>query len=287
MSPHTLLSNSANVTSLETPLLIGKTSGTTARKPKQNSTSSDFSSYVQKLLEHQQEDATSGLLSPTDDETRSLSATVEQPSNVKECIDFAILTSNTSTSTNRSANRFEITRNGEKVAVIMLSRPAYRLGETVPIAIDFREVDVTCYSLRATLETSESIDPALALRSKASVQRVTRRVHASHHESTISSERVLFNPMIPTTATPEFITTGVNLEWNLRFEFVTEKSGAFDEFDEDFDGLMEEVAKDDRGTVKAAAQGLPCETFDVAVPLRVYGATSAFDENTESGSFPI
>ncbi|KAK4697132.1 hypothetical protein P7C71_g893, partial [Lecanoromycetidae sp. Uapishka_2] len=92
--------------------------------------------------------------------------------------------------------------------------------------------------------------------------------------------------MIPGTATPEFITSGISLEWSLRFEFVTGRVGDVEESDESPDDLMEEVARDERGSVNAAVQVLPCETFDVSVPLRVYGAVG-FDEKTEAGEFPI
>ena len=212
---------------------------------------------------------------------------LDEPSSMKECIDLALLKRNAVNSSKRNVNRFEINRNGEKVAVAILSRPAYRLGETIPIVIDLNDADVACYSVHATLETSESVDPVVALRSKASVQRVTRRIHASQYESTISSQRVLFNLMIPSNATPEFITTGVNMEWNLRFEFVTSRVDIANESNEDSEGIMEELSRDERGTIKAAVQSLLCETFDVSVPLRIYGAIAAFDENLDSGSFPI
>ncbi len=287
MSPHTILSNSATISSVEAsrqskaPRSKGSASG------EFDPSSGDFASYVQKLLENPLHSSASVLLSPTEEEARSMAPIVQQPSTTKESIDLAILRSNTSTSTKKSANRFEISRSGERVAIIMLARPAYRLGESVPVAIDFSESDVSCYALHGTLESSETIDPAIALRSKASVQRVTRRTHATQYESTISAQRVLFTPVIPASAAPDFITSGVNHEWRLRFEFVTSRPGEMEGLEEGFDDLMEEVTRDDRGSVKAAVQGLPCETFDVTVPLRVYGAVAGFDENAESGDFPI
>ena len=287
MSPHILLSNSASVTRLQTPALAGNTSSDSSAASKSTLSSDDFASYVERLLDHPQQSANASLLSPTEEDSRSLMSTIDQPNNMKESIDLAIMNCNTSTPSKRGINRFEITRNGEKVAVIMLLRPAYRLGESVPVTVDFRRADVACYSLHATLETSESVDAALALRSKASVQRVTRRVHASHSESTISSDRVFFNLVIPAGATPEFITTGVNLQWELRFEFVTDGSLDAESMDDVSDSLMEEVARDERGVLKAALQTLPCETFDVAVPLKVYGATAAFDENVVSDKYSV
>ncbi|KAG8531053.1 uncharacterized protein KY384_004410 [Bacidia gigantensis] len=285
MTPHVLLSNSATVISLgNSQANVKSANGSLSKAP---TDSNDFMSYIDKLLEHSDRDDGAGLQSPTEDETKTLVSLRSLPTSMKESIDFAILNNNSGPSAKRNVNRFEITRSGQKVAVIMLSRPAYRLGETIPVVIDFQHADIACYTLRATLETSETVDPTIALRSKASIQRYTRRIHASHHESTISSQRVVFNPMIPTTATPEFITTGVNLEWCLRFEFVTERSDTLDNLGQDTNELMEEVARDERGTVKAAVQGLYCESFDVAVPLRVYGATAALDEKSDAGPFAI
>ena len=281
MSPHTLLSDSAKVSSIDGPQLRDKDAGRSASRSVA-SYAHEFSLYANRLLEQASQQDSGGLLSPTEDEPKSLVHGDGQQLSMKDIIDIAVLRGN-SGSSKRNVNRFEINRGGEKVAVIMLSRPAYRLGETIPIIIDFDQADIACYSVHATLESTESVDPSIALRSKASIQRVTRRIHVSHHENTVSSDRVVFNPMVPITATPEFITSGVSLEWNLRVEFVTNRSGLEDEFDEDLDGMLEEIANDDRGSVKAAIQGLPCEMFDVAVPLRIYGATAAVDENADSG----
>lgn len=287
MSPHTILQNNASISSVK-PL---QTAGITPRDPSPHrfskSSRAEFLSYIEKILCIPRLESGLGLLSPTEVDSRSHTPISEEPSTMRESIDTAVLRSNVATSSNRSANRFEITRSGERVAVILLARPAYRLGEVVPIAIDLQESDVACYSLHATLETAETIDPAIALRSKASIQRVTKRIHASLFESTISARKVLFSPMIPTASTPEFITSGINLEWKLRFEFATSRLGDAEELEEGIDGQMEEVARDERGSVRAAVQGLPCEIFDVTVPLKVYGATAKFDEKTETGDLSI
>lgn len=287
MSPHTILQNTAVTSSLDNSHKAGVVPGDPSPLKVSKSSPTEFLSYVEKILDTPRVESGHGLLSPTEIDSRSHTPMSEEPSTMKESIDLAILRSNIATSMNRSANRFEITRSGERVAVILLARPAYRLGEAVPLAVDFQDSDIFCYSLHATLETAETIDPAIALRSKASIQRVTRRIHASQFESTISARKVLFSPIIPIASTPEFITSGINLEWKLRFEFVTSRLGDAEELEEGIEGLMEEVARDERGSVQAAVQGLPCETFEVAVPLRVYGATAKFDEKTEAGDFSI
>ena len=242
--------------------------------------SAELLSYVSKLLEHANSSDGAGLLSPTEDETKNFASISTSASTMKDNIDSMILRGNQG-HMKRNATRFEINRNGQKVAVIILPRAAYRIGETIPVVIDFQSADIASYSLRCTLETSESVDPLIALRSKASIQRVTRKVHASHHEATISAGRVFFHPLIPIQATPDFSTSGVSLQWNLRFEFVTDRAGVLDEYEDDMNDLMEEITKDDRGTVHAAMQGLPCEVFEVAVPLRIFGAYTVADQNAE------
>ncbi len=286
MSPHTILQNAASISSVDNAPNTRVIPGDPLLKASKSSPT-ELLSYVEKILDAPPLKSGLGLLSPTEIDSRSHTPMSEEPSTMRESIDIAILRSNAATLSNRSANRFEITRSGERVAVILLARPAYRLGEAVPIAVDFQESGISCYSLHVTLETAETIDPTIALRSKASVQRATRRIHASQFESTISARKVFFSPMIPAASTPEFITSGITLEWKLRFEFVTTRLGDAEEVEEESCGLMEEVARDERGSVQAAVQGLPCETFDVTVPLRVYGATAKFEEKTEAGEFSI
>lgn len=221
---------------------------------------------------------------------------IGRPASVKEAIDLAILRSNRLPTSGRRANRFDIARNGRRVATVSLARCAYRLGETVTAAVDLSGADVPCYAFRATLETAETVDGSIALRSPASVDRVTRRTHATQTESTLFARRVVCAFVIPLQASPTFITSGVSLDWTLRVEFVTsrlqiEEQPELEEEENDdederqtgardggvvgsADALLEEVSRDDRGSIFAAVETLPCEKFDVAIPLCVYGPVS-------------
>ncbi|KAI0479229.1 Rgp1-domain-containing protein [Xylariaceae sp. FL0804] len=285
-------------------------------KPEQQGSSlNGFLGYVEELLDRPRQGL--GLLSPT--ATASLSrraSAFEEATSAKEAIDLAIIRSNLSSETGQSSNRFEIARNGQRVGVVMLARPAVRLGEAVSMAIDFAGAEVPCYAVHAALETSERVEPTLALRSEASVHRVTRRVYGSSSEATLFARRVVFQPTIPIAATPEFVTSGLSLDWKIRIEFVVPAgAGASasapaqaedydDEDDDDDEGssdaasslapaaarhqrrqsraagagagphpLLEEISRDERGgLVLVAAESLECESFEVAVPLRVYGA---------------
>ncbi|KAK7544187.1 Rgp1-domain-containing protein [Phyllosticta citribraziliensis] len=257
----------------------------------------EFDAYVNNLLETAQQTARGGLLSPTayPNQQGRRRSTIEDPpaSSMKEAIDFAILRSNLSSAntSNKSPNRFSISRNGRNVAVIKLARPAYRLGETISLVIDFARNDVPVFAVAVALESSERVDPAIALRSTASIHRATRKIHASFAENTLYSRRVAFAPTVPPNASPEFVTSGVSLAWKLRFEFVTPRSSIVDNQDAGVEGqegadvktkdtggdLMEEVAKDERGTILAAAERINVESFEVVVPIRVYGANTGSD----------
>ena len=290
MSPHIFLKDEACIEIVENQKSQRAFLGASSRGRKQPSSAEDFLQYVETMLERRRQSSGFGLLSPSESGYRSFTPTAEEPKSMKEAIDFAILKSNSASQAKRSTNRYEISRGGDRIAAIMLARPAYRLGETVSVIVAFDEPDLPCYYLHTTLESSETIDPALALRSKASIQRVTRRVHASHSESIIFAKRVVFNPVIPLSSAPEFLTSGICHEWKLHFEFVTSRLKENEEPESAFD-LLEELAQDERGnergTIAAGVQMMPCETFDVTVPLQVYGATAGFDEMREVGDFPI
>jgi hypothetical protein len=99
------------------------------------------------------------------------------------------------------------------------------------------------------------------------------------------ASRLSFAPTIPAAATPEFITSGVSLEWKLRIEFVTPRLGG-DEAHAEGD-LLEEIARDERGVIVAAQQRLLAESFEVSVPIRVYGAVSGVPEGGEGEGWPV
>jgi hypothetical protein len=284
MSPYILLRDQARVKILEgssdANLIPTGLRVITTRKANE-STLNDFLAYVDELVTRPRQNSSLGLLSPTEAPRSRRASSFEEPSTAKEAIDMAIMRSNTATEFQQSANRFEIARSGQRVAVVMLARPAYRLGESLTVAIDFTDAEIPCYAIHASLETSEKVDNSIALRSDASILRVTRKIYVSHSESTLFARRVVFSPTIPVSATPEFITSGVSLDWRIRIEFVTPQivSG---ENQEGYTDLLEEISRDDRGVVLASTEALDCESFEVAVPLRVYGALAGSTEKDDS-----
>ena len=299
MSPYILLQDAARSksiphdpsTPLEFPKFEPKAASNKPKSPKQGL--EDFLRYTERLLT-ENEDGQGILASPTSPTTTSIlrkeSVADQTAANVKDAVDFAILRANYVTSSSKqrqseaqSANRFNIARAGQPVAVLTLLRPAYRLGEAVIGTIDFTASGSTSrataqsptYAVLAELESAERVDPSLALRSGNSINRVTRKVHAAVRENTLFSRQVSFNLVIPSTATPTFETTGVSLIWRLRVEFTTERQaqglglGGTDEAENE--ELLEELGSDERGTTSIARERLLADTFEIEVPLKIFG----------------
>ena len=282
MAPYIILRDEADVRSMDFSLAASRSTRHVTSTKSDESTLKDVLTYIDQLLARPRQNSSLGLLSPTHAPKSNRLSSIEEPTTTKEAIDIAIQHSNLAVESHRSANRFEIARSGKRVAVVMLARPSYRLGETINIAVEFLGAEIPCYAVHASLETSEKIDKGLALRSEASILRVTRKVFESYSESTLCAQRAVFSPTIPTTATPEFITSGVSLEWKIRIEFVTPRLLAGDpDSPGAYVDLIEEIARDDRGLVLAAVEALDCETFEIAVPLRVYGAVTANAERDD------
>lgn len=268
MMPYVLLRDEAKVQKINRPHRLSakekSISGPTW------TSASDFLNYVDEILEQNQPRAPSLIATPLErnsnlEKVKSLSC--------KDAIDLAILRSNQIDSSNRSSNRFEIARNSCRIAVVVLNRPAHRLGETLLATIDFADATLPCYSLRATLESSEKVDPSIAVRSNASIHRATRRIHASYFENTLFSTRAVFSPAIPITATPTLLTNGVRLDWELRLEFVTVKSS--NDYSHSLSGanLLDTISEDDRGSIFCSLEALHSESFEISIPITVYGET--------------
>ncbi|EME48611.1 hypothetical protein DOTSEDRAFT_67597 [Dothistroma septosporum NZE10] len=299
MSPYVLLQDSARTAAVaQNPTSTSGFPSFAARaRPKKRKTPKqgleDFLRYTERLMESPK-DANGVLLSPTSptspaglnntsSQSRQASFADPHPANVKEAIDFAILRSNLvnqsgERSEAQSVNRFNIARSGQPVAVLAFLRPAYRLGEAVIGIVDFTAPasasSAPIYSVLIELESAEQIDPSLALRSSHSINRVTRKVHASTRENSLFARQISFNLAVPANAAPTFETTGVSLTWRLRVEFTTQRqvTGLGIDSSNAGDELLEELASDERGTTFIAKERLPADTFEIAVPLKVFGA---------------
>ncbi|KAL4867723.1 hypothetical protein BDV12DRAFT_117563 [Aspergillus spectabilis] len=271
MRPYVLLRDEARVQKVGSLLQLTAIKAESISRPMWNS-APEFLSYVDEILKQRSRNSS---LKPPDTlaERRPSYDLTAGPLSCKDAIDFAILRSNQTNNSSQSPNRFDIARGGRRIAVVVLNRPAHRLGETLIATVNLADTALPCYALRATLESSEKVGAHLAVRSEASIRRATRRVYASFFEITLYSTRIVFSPAIPISATPSIITSGVNVEWELRFEFVTSSIPAETGSGPSGAQLLETVSEDDRGSTLSALEHLGCESFEVAIPITIYGET--------------
>jgi hypothetical protein len=266
MQPHVILQDLARTKPIPAAEPEEEPVAPTTKADEKSST--DFLHFVDTLLDrnHRRQSSTG---------TMDVFLSLQEAGNrgrALQAIDRAILYGNSLSEGDSSPNRFEIARNGLRVAVIVIDRPLHRLGETITAVIDFSEGEVPCSSLKATLETTEKVVPSLAVRSVATINRITRKVFAARSENILVSKRATFATSIPASATPTFVTSAVNLDWSLRFEFGTIKLTESEDGEfQPMTDLLEEVVSDEKGTVNVAVENLDCETFDVVIPITVYG----------------
>jgi len=312
MSPYIMLRDNSKTSLLPSQSDITSfLSSTPDPSTEPSGTLNDFLTYTELLLS--QDPSTAPLASPTSPSARRSSTGPTTSKAMRERISHAILRSNTAapdtTGPTQSSNRFTIARSGTHIGVLTLLRPAYRLGETVLGSINLTPPPSTpqqkVFILTISLESSERVDTSLALRSANSIARVTKKIHASATECALFAREIGFALEIPLAATPTFETTGVRGNWRVRVEFVTAVGAVGDkglgigtEGEEDegegheertngadyyADGMLEQVSEDERGAVLIARENLKAESFEVGVPIRVYGASDGVASGVGEG----
>lgn len=58
------------------------------------------------------------------------------------------------------------------------------------------------------------------MKKASQIRQATRKLHAEQHEIVVDAGRIAINLSIPSGATPEFATSGVRLQWCVRFSFL-------------------------------------------------------------------
>lgn len=118
---------------------------------------------------------------------------------------------------------YDISKDGKVAAVLTLIKSKHRLGDTVAgvISINARACAARIARFSATLETYEDVQPSIATLPAARMSRATKSVYAQHHESVLDKGRASFSLPIPSGASPEFVTSGVKLNWLVRLAFLT------------------------------------------------------------------
>lgn len=127
---------------------------------------------------------------------------------------------------------YDICKNNEPVAKVILLRNTYRLGETITGIVNFSHSRIPCYQVKkissvmifnshpyphllflshpqisAYLENSENIESVYSIRSKQQTTKQTRKIVAEQHRNVLNARRTNISLTIPLSGTPEFQTT--------------------------------------------------------------------------------
>ena len=354
-----------------------------------SSSEADFNSYVTTLLSRPRKDSSFNLVSPSADIKTPRTASMGPegfpnlpPLPMRTLVDNAIRMSSHSfslSSGSTSQTQFTIARAGRPVAHLSLSRAALRLGDLLHFVIDLSHLSdpltaarhserppPPVHSLTLSLESAETIEPSLAIRSSSSVERATRRVWDKRSVGDANGsalgwcQRWAGSLKVPssTSVTPAFVTTGVSVVWMVRCEIsigfetrprsapkdddIREDKGLLEDGEQDAQGeevshdeistagvgeseeaqtsvkqdtrrlnndsrhkraatqikinltgvnnqkhpmlestrsaraeqLLERTAEDERGTHLTARRRLACESFEIVVPIKVFGASA-------------
>lgn len=157
---------------------------------------------------------------------------------------------------------YEICKDNENVAQLLFTRSVYRLGESIIGIIKFKTNALRCYQVTTYLETNEQIEYPYALRSKGKGGRVTKKVIAQQQDFCLNNSKIFVELPIPLYATPEFNINAVNLNWFLRFEFITSSN----------EKIMNVDSMNNNFIHTTGISNSNVETFDCKIPIKVYGS---------------
>lgn len=158
---------------------------------------------------------------------------------------------------------YDISRNGVKIAQLLLSRPAIHIGDVLAGQIKFLR---PCLHVSVSLELEESIDescaalPSSGLVAMGGDPTVNSIAYARQHQGTYGLEELpLYLPTL-TSIPPRLDTEQISAKWFLQMEFVCLTGSAFTEASETDEVLL-------------AKSQIDHETFTCKIPIYVLPPT--------------
>ncbi|KAG0177133.1 hypothetical protein DFQ29_005196 [Apophysomyces sp. BC1021] len=240
-------------------------------KSANNKARDEFSKYVNELLDNSDTSDHEATRRESDAyEEQDMDDEMAEEGNAllgKTCAQIVSRVANTS----RKA-MYDICKNNQRVAQLHLIKTAHRLGEPVIGLLDFGGAALSTFEVSVLLESNEIVEPSIALRQPHQIARVSRKCHAEHHSFCLGHRQLAFSLPIPAIASPEFQTTGVKLQYYLKFEFITSTQN-----EPKPSALFLPINVDDRHKHYQSLQDVDVSTFDCQIPIRVYGSPGGAD----------
>ncbi|KAI8084935.1 Rgp1-domain-containing protein [Halteromyces radiatus] len=174
---------------------------------------------------------------------------------------------------------YDLCKNNQRVAKLQLTKMAHRLGEPVLGILDFSEASLSTYKVSIFLESHEIVESSISLRQPEHIARVSRKCHSEFHTFCLNHRRLAFSLPIPTTASPEFQTTGVKLQYNLKFEFITNNQTRINQNQTSISSSSPylSINIDERHQHFQAQPQVQVSNFDCHIPIKVYGSPNGSD----------
>ncbi|KAI8341173.1 Rgp1-domain-containing protein [Chlamydoabsidia padenii] len=172
---------------------------------------------------------------------------------------------------------YDICKNNQRVAKLQLTKMAHRLGEPILGVLDFGEATLSTYKVSIFLESQELVESSISLRQPQHIARVSRKCHSEFHAFCLNNRRLAFSLPIPSTASPDFQTTGVKLQYNLKFEFITSNQSRSTDTSITSSPSYLSINNDQRHQHFQGLQQVQVSTFDCGIPVKIYGSPSGSD----------
>ncbi|KAI9298093.1 Rgp1-domain-containing protein [Neoconidiobolus thromboides FSU 785] len=115
---------------------------------------------------------------------------------------------------------YTISKDDTIIGKLYLKKPYYRIGDSVNTIIQFVPSPVKCYQVSVTLESFETLKEGYSHHPKHRTDQMTRQILTHQQCLLINKDRIAIDLTIPTTCTPNFETTVVELGYRLRIEFM-------------------------------------------------------------------
>ncbi|KAJ8652306.1 hypothetical protein O0I10_012079 [Lichtheimia ornata] len=254
-----------------------------SNKSASNKARDEFMAYVNELSEHVNGNTSIHEITrresdayeePTAEQDQDDDETAEKRMYGRACAQIVSRITNAS----RKA-MFDICKNNQRVAQLHLTKTSYRLGEAVLGVLDFEHAVLPTYEVSILLESNEIVQSDIAIRQPNQIARISRKCYAEHHSFCLNHRRLAFSLPIPTIASPEFQTTGVKLQYYLKFEFIVAQrpKRLSTSSPPKAQPPFIPINVDDRHKHYQAAQDVDVSTFDCQIPIRVYGSPGGTD----------
>jgi len=102
---------------------------------------------------------------------------------------------------------------------LSLRRSFYRIGEIIPILINFLPSPIKCYQISVILESFEQVSEGYSCQTPLRTDLLTRQILAQFHTLATNADRLSIDLAIPNHCSPGF-TSIVSLQHRLRLEFM-------------------------------------------------------------------